>query len=296
MPATSESLNRTYILYATKWLHFCLNDDIRTNGALDDGPLGNRTVDKASKVQTNGMAVSVREVSQDSVMDLRVEMLDQTQCQFIKFSALGRGFVRVFEFGDPNPFGYGILQTKYDPDAIVEFYCRPSCSGLAQEAFAAFVIASGAKEVLAQSNMPELFGLMQENAAKLETRSILFCDARESALECSATIRPVKKGEAIFEHFGEPVGSWCAEVEGKIVATAGYLTHYNPPYADVFMEVEASWRNMGIGSCLVPEVMKVIRQEGLVPAARCNPDNEASRRTLEKAGFEVCGEYVSGLL
>lgn len=247
-------------------------------------------------MQTIGMAVTVREVSQDSIKDLRAEMLGQTPCQFIKFSALGRGFVRVFEFGDPNPFGYGILQTKYDPDAIVEFYCLPAYDAFAQKAFAALVNASGAKEVLAQSNMPKLFSLMQANAAKIETRSILFRDAAVASLVSDAKVRCVRPEDQVFEHHGEPVGSLCAEVDGHIVATAGYLTHYNPPYADVFMEVESSWRKKGIGSYLVQEVMKSIRQEGLVPAARCNPDNEASRRTLEKAGFAVCGEYVSGLL
>ena len=33
---------------------------------------------------------------------------------------------------------------------------------------------------------------------------------------------------------------------------------------------------------------------GNIPAARCNPRNIASRRTLQKAGFVPCGKYLNG--
>jgi hypothetical protein len=37
-------------------------------------------------------------------------------------------------------------------------------------------------------------------------------------------------------------------VDGAIVATAGALTHYNAPYADLYMEVEPHARRRGFGA------------------------------------------------
>jgi RimJ/RimL family protein N-acetyltransferase len=35
---------------------------------------------------------------------------------------------------------------------------------------------------------------------------------------------------------------------------------------------------------------------GSVPAARCNPHNIASRKTLQKTGFVPCGHILTGLV
>ena len=103
-----------------------------------------------------------------------------------------------------------------------------------------------------------------------------------------------KRVSSIFPHAYEPVGEWVIESDGTIVATGGFLTHYNPPYADIFMEVTEAARRQGIGSYLLQELKRVCYEAGMRPAARCNPDNLASRRTLEKAGFLPCGRLLVG--
>ena len=92
----------------------------------------------------------------------------------------------------------------------------------------------------------------------------------------------------------EPVGDWVVEVEGKIAATGGMLFHYNRPYGDIYMEVSEAFRRRGLGCYLVQELKRVCYEQGSVPAARCNPANIASRRTLQKAGFVPCGHILTG--
>ena len=82
------------------------------------------------------------------------------------------------------------------------------------------------------------------------------------------------------------------EADGAIMAAGGFLCHYNPPYGDVYMEVAEAARSKGFGSYLVQEVKRVCYEAGRRPAARCNPDNPGSRRTLERAGLLPCGRLL----
>jgi GNAT superfamily N-acetyltransferase len=100
----------------------------------------------------------------------------------------------------------------------------------------------------------------------------------------------------VFRHAVELVGDWGVEVGGEIVATGGFLLHYNPPFADLFMEVAEPHRGRGYGSFLVQELKRTCREMGRVPAARCNADNAASRATLQKAGMMPCARMLTGTL
>ncbi len=60
------------------------------------------------------------------------------------------------------------------------------------------------------------------------------------------------------------------------------------------MEVAEPFRRRGLGTYLVQELKRVCCDGEFVPAARCNPRNVASRRTLQKAGFVPCGHILHG--
>ncbi len=60
------------------------------------------------------------------------------------------------------------------------------------------------------------------------------------------------------------------------------------------MEVAEEARRQGVGSSLVQELKRVCYEAGKIPAARCDPANIASRRTLEKAGFLPCARVLVG--
>ena len=48
------------------------------------------------------------------------------------------------------------------------------------------------------------------------------------------------------------------------------------------------------GSNLNQELKRVCYEAGKLPAARCDPSNIASRKTLEKAGMHLCGQLQVG--
>ena len=84
------------------------------------------------------------------------------------------------------------------------------------------------------------------------------------------------------------------EFDDEIVATAGFLLHYNEPFADLYMEVRPDCRRRGFGAFILQEVKKACYLAGRVPAARTGLDNVASRATLQKAGFRVSGFMLVG--
>jgi GNAT superfamily N-acetyltransferase len=81
---------------------------------------------------------------------------------------------------------------------------------------------------------------------------------------------------------------------GDIVATGGALTHYNPPYADLYMEVRPDARRRGFGSLVLQAVKRDCYARGLVPAARTGVTNLASQATLRRAGLRECGFVLAG--
>ena len=101
---------------------------------------------------------------------------------------------------------------------------------------------------------------------------------------------------AVFRH-AEPEDKsedWVLEFNGKVVADGGYLCHYNPPYGDIYMATKEEERQKGYSSYLVQELKRVCYEAGKKPAARCNPDNVASRKTLQRAGMLPCGRHLAG--
>jgi hypothetical protein len=66
-----------------------------------------------------------------------------------------------------------------------------------------------------------------------------------------AVVRPRRNDDRIFEHQVEPVGDYVLELWGEILATGGFLLHYNMPFADLYMEVNRDSWGRGYGSFLL---------------------------------------------
>src|SRR5262249_45494005 len=127
--------------------------------------------------------------------------------------------------------------------------------------------------------------------------TILFADGFTSHLTCpdGALRKAIEADKArIFAHHHEPVGDWIIESGEVVVATGGALFHYNPPYGDLYMEVDEPHRRRGYGSYLIQELKGICYEIGKVPAARCSVTNVASRKTLEKAGLLPCARILTG--
>jgi len=149
---------------------------------------------------------------------------------------------------------------------------------LATEAFRKFLKVSKAKKVRAQTNDLQLLLMLYEFAKDVKAEAIPFHHVMMTQHGPSgAIVRRKSDADKIFAHHHEPVGDCVVEVNGEVVATAGFLSHYNPPYADIFMEVAEPHRRRGYGPFAVQEAMRMCYQAGKRPAARCSPTNTVLR-------------------
>ncbi len=137
--------------------------------------------------------------------------------------------------------------------------------------------------------------MLYEFSASVRADVVLFEDhAVTEHIVPGAVVRPRRNDDQVFEHQVEPVGDYVVALSGEVIATGGFLLHYNRPFADLYMEVRGDCRGRGVGSFLLQEVKKECYLAGRVPAARCEMRNAGSRATLVKAGFRLCGFMLTG--
>ncbi len=199
---------------------------------------------------------------------------------------------------DGRKIGYGAIKGQEglgDRDAVFEFFLLPDFRKMAGLVFAEWLAASGAAFIECQSNDVFLTGLLYQFSRNIRSEVALFEDHLATDLVLpDAVFRPRRVGEPVFEHHLEPVGAYVLEMEGAVVATGGFMLHYNPPFADLYLEMKEDHRRSGLGSFLLQELKKECYRSGRVPAARCNIRNVASKAALAKAGLRVCGFMMEG--
>lgn len=182
-------------------------------------------------------------------------------------------------------------------DVIKEFFIVRDHRTDATEIFRRCIAATSARWVEAQTNDRLLTFMLFDAATDWSVTTVLFDAAGDTDLQVrGGDVRRLSGAEvsSLFTHLSEPVGSWGLEVEGTIVATGGFLDHYNPPYADLYMEVHPDHRRKGYGSYLVQELKRRCSEDGYRPSARCRVSNHASRATLQRAGMAPCAHIVRG--
>lgn len=198
-----------------------------------------------------------------------------------------------------EPVGYGLVMdgaTAGMRDTLFEFYLRPEHRRDAVGAMTALLGASGAQHIVAQSNDPLLAGMLFERATDISATAILFGVGAAANHQYDGVVRPRQEDDVVFSHRYEPAGDFVLDTPRGIVATGGWLTHYNPPHADLYMEVAPHAQRQGAGRYMVQETLRLCLATGLVPAARCDVANLASRATLLSAGFAICGYVLGGRL
>jgi len=194
--------------------------------------------------------------------------------------------------------GYGAVAGKDkipDRDSVFEFYIIPSFRKLASPAFLELIYASKASYIICQSNDLLLSSLLFEFAQNINADTILLQEDFTSSIYIENIIfRKRSDNDIVFEHKAEPVGDYVLELNKEVVATGGFLLHYNIPFADLYMEVREDCRRKGFGSLLIQEIKKQCYLAGRVPSARTGLKNIASRKTLIKAGFKISGYMLLG--
>jgi GNAT superfamily N-acetyltransferase len=182
---------------------------------------------------------------------------------------------------------------------ILEFYVLPEHQGRAFDLFEAFLEASGARLMEIQSSDALLAVMLHTYAREIVSEAIVFRDGFTTALPANgAVLQPMTSDDevrlAIAERQGGP--EFLLHVDGRPAGKGGILFHYNPPYGDVFMEIDESFRGRGFGAYLVQELKRQAYEIGSIPAARCNNDNRPSRKTLQRAGFIPYAHILNGTI
>lgn len=170
---------------------------------------------------------------------------------------------------------------------IFEYYLAPPWRARIFDGFEAFLRASQATAVTVQTNDPVLTVMFHQWAHETVVENVVFAGGITTHLSLDG---------ASLVRQREPEQDWAIEIDGKKVANGGILYHYNRPYGDIYMEVVEPYRGRGIGAFLVQELKRICYQAGSIPCARCNPDNIASRQTLQKAGLVPCANILNGKL
>jgi GNAT superfamily N-acetyltransferase len=236
------------------------------------------------------MGIQVERVEFAEIAPYREEFRAEARCQIVRDSILPRGLANPYLIvKEGEVAGYGGVWNEHFPDRIMEFFVAEKWRPSASDLFLALVEASLATEAEAQTNLDLQHRMVLTHATNLNVENLLFGEGPETSLNL-----PNARFRARLPTDSGPGGEWVVEQDGKPVGFGGLLHHYNPPFADLFLEVVSSARGEGIGSLLVQELRRVCRKAGKTPAARCNPEKHASRKALERGGLIVVGQIVAG--
>lgn len=242
------------------------------------------------------MALSIEKTGLKEIQDLRTLFLEERKFQFVLNKCHDYGWADTYLFVmDGKKIGYGSVwgsAQRTDRDTIFEFYILEPYLKFAQLVFLRLQMSSGAIYIECQSNDQLLASMLYEYAADINTEAILFEDRLETGYAISDVVfrKPVKT-----DQMGTDDSDYVLALKDEVVASGGLMLNYNPPYADIYIQVKAAFRHRGFGSLMVQELKKLAYGLGRVPAARCNINNPVSRATLIKAGFEVCGYRLKGI-
>ena len=238
------------------------------------------------------------------VLAVRTRYRQEMNCQIVKDSIHTRpGWAKTYALGlDETLVGFGTVAVAgpwKDKPTILEFYVLPHYRSRAFDLFEAFLEASQARLIEIQSSDPLLAVMLHTYARDVWSEAIVFRDGFTTSLPANgAVLQPLTPDEEVRASIAERQGGpeFTLQVDGKPAGKGGILSNYNPPYGDVYMDIEEPFRGRGLGSYLVQELKRIAYDIGSIPAARCNRDNRASRKTLQKAGFVPYAHILNGAI
>ncbi len=253
------------------------------------------------------MNISTAPASGRDVLPLRVRHRAEANGQITKDSIHSRpGWTKSYLLlVDSHTVGFGSIAVAgpwKEKPTIFEFYVLPEWRGRAFDLFEAFVGASGPRFFEVQTSDSLLAAMLFTYGRDLVSESVVFRDGLTTLLpSCGATLKRVTSEDESRLCFEARAGSseWQIELEAMRVGSGGLTFHYNHPYCDVYIEIDDGARRRGLGAYFVQELKRIAYMMGGIPTARCNPDNVASRKTLQKAGFipfaHIVGGKINGL-
>lgn len=238
------------------------------------------------------MNIQVTAVSVEDITAWRDRYREEMHCQIVHDNMSARpGWTQPYLVEiDGRAAGYASILIGgpwKGTRTVFEYYLAPPQRTRTFDCFEAFLAVSQATAMVVQTNDAVLTVMFHLWARNIASEKIVFADRLTTNLRVDG---------AILRRRNEPAQDWVVEMGGGSIANGGILYHYNRPYGDIYMEVAESHRRQGIGSYLVQELKRICYEGGSIPCARCNPENIASRKTLQKAGLVPCAHILNGNL
>jgi GNAT superfamily N-acetyltransferase len=246
--------------------------------------------------------IGVTECALADIEPLRARYRQEMNCQIIHDSIhTRRGWsIEYLLTLDHTPIGYAsvaIAGPWKNKPTYYEFYLIPELRFRAFEFFEAFLATAAPTHFEVQTNDPLSTVMAQTYGRNFDVESILFADQIKTQLKIeNGNLRQVTPNHEIQEAIQERAGGgeWILEIDGQEAGKGGILFHYNVPYGDIYMEIAEPYRRRGLGAYLVQQLKRKACELNATPAARCNNNNRASRRTLQKAGFVPVAHILIG--
>jgi GNAT superfamily N-acetyltransferase len=245
------------------------------------------------------MTLDITKTTLKEILYLRSLFLQENNFQIRYNACHERGWTDSYILMyNKEKIGYGSVkgnENLSDRDTVFEFYVIPSFRSLSSIVFLELLRSSKAGFIECQSNDSLMTSLLYQHGQNINSDVVLFEENFLSDIKSDkALFRKRNADDIIFEHKAEPVGDFVLETNKQVVATGGFLLHYNMPFADLYMEVEEGNRKKGFGSFLIQELKRQCYLAGRIPAARTGLDNIASQATLTKAGLKIAGFMLLG--
>nr|HMQ62588.1 hypothetical protein [Flavilitoribacter sp.] len=182
------------------------------------------------------MKIAAIKIPLKTAIPLRTQFLCETNCQIRYNACHERGWSDLWLLSiDGMEAGYGAVKGLDDlaaRDAVFEFYILPPYRNHAHLLFAELLRSSGAAHVESQTNDRLTTAMLYEFSDRIRSEVVLFeDDVTTSHRVPDAVFRRRNPDDQVFGHQAEPVGDFILELNGEVVASAGFLLHYNPPFA-----------------------------------------------------------------
>jgi GNAT superfamily N-acetyltransferase len=250
------------------------------------------------------MPITVRRADYSEIAPLREAFRREMNGQIVHDSIHTRsGWTLEYALIDAGTtIGYGSVAVGgpwRNRPTVYEFYVAPERRSRSFELFETFLADSDPEAFEVQTSDTLSTVMCLTYARDIGTERIVFRDDATTMLQVDgAALRRVTPPEEIAAAMEDRQGGgkWVVEIDGTAVASGGVLFHYNPPYCDIYMDVNEPFRRRGIGSYLVQELKRICYDLGAIPCARCSPSNVASRRTLQRAGFVPFAHILFGAI
>lgn len=245
------------------------------------------------------MKIEIRKSSIGEIESLRNQFLKENQIQIRYDACHVRGWADEYAIVvDGMPIGYASvkgMKELSDRDTVFEFFTLPDFRNKASLIFEQVMDETKTTYLECQTNEILMTSMLFEFGMDIHSNVMLFKDGHQTSLEKVGFIFRKKEpsDDLSWKNPGE-VGQYVLVKDHEIVADGGFLTHYNKPFVDLYMEVKPDERGKGMASYILQEIKKVCYKAGRVPAARCNIGNPGSRGALLKAGMKVCGYMLKG--